>query len=139
MNESYFMSFMGGASGKFLSGIFWEMKSNCPVISQNIQITKYNSGHDIFNFWSGCVNGGGWKESIFDDLKFTYDNLPGIGYTFSHYYPKWQKIQNNPEFNNTKFIIIGLDIDDIKEIHINGFIKNDLNEFEKNLDKPGPG
>lgn len=131
MKESYFMSFIGGSSGRFLSGIFWEIKENNKIITEKIPLNKYNSAHNVFNFWQGAINGGGWQQSVFENLKFTYDNSTGMGYSFSHYYPDWQKIENNPEFNTTKFIIIGLDIDDIKEIHVNGFIKNDLDLSEQ--------
>lgn len=133
MNETYFVCFQAGTSGRFVSSIVWNLIND---IKEPIEYSDCNSAH-LNSYWtlswdhSSLPNGSANHQNIYDYFKFTKTvsalNPYGYGLLNTHVFPNFNVI--GERFPDTKIILIKYDIDDIPEINLNNVLKNKMDQL----------
>ena len=135
MNDTYFLSFLAGTSGRFISTIIWELANN---LEKEILYSMYNSAHVetfcvdswVFNQPDPTGNHDCYKLIEFDRSK-AKDNPNQIALFISHIYPDFDTIF--ARFSESKLVLILADESDYMEIGGNYLFKNAIEQSAFNI------
>ncbi len=122
MKEHFIVSFVGGTSGRFISGLLWNMLSGTTLA---IPYTNDNSSHlydGYINSWDVSTAADIHSVDIYSEFKFLHNQ--DIGVFYSHTYPNFTHIETH--IPNSKIIIVSFTESDIAEIAGNNLFKNQL-------------
>ena len=131
MDNTYFVGFLQGTSGRFISSIMWSLANDLRV---QARYTEFNSAHiDTFccvgwklNYKDPCDLLDSFRRIEFDRTK-TNINPNGIGLYYSHSYPDFDTISSR--FPDSKVVIVGITESDYKEIAANYLFKNGVEDI----------
>lgn len=126
MKEHFIISFLPGTSGRFISGLLWDMLSNN---THYVPFTKFNSSHNYEEYqtsWDMSTAGDIHNPNIYSEFKFL--PISDLGVFHTHVYPNFSHIENY--IPDIKLIIISFDFDDISEIVSNQLFKNQLSNLQ---------
>jgi hypothetical protein len=123
MNDPFFVAFIQGSSGRFISNIIWQLVSD---YSKELEYSQYNSAHlenMCCQYWdtSNMVDPT-WDKDGYETISFTNNQVVNV--FFSHTYPNFERVFL--KYPNSKFIIISIDDNDYYEIAGNYVFKNGL-------------
>ena len=142
MNETYFVSFISGSSGRFVCSILWNLINDLDL---ELSFGKYNSAH-LEAYWSlswdlsETKGPFGMIHNIYEKFNFNLTNKPSFlnpynkGLLNVHVYPKFDIIEKR--FPDTRIIIVQVDDDDLESIAKNSIRKNAFEIMESTNDKP---
>lgn len=133
--REYMLFFMPGSQGRFLASVLWALLNDVNV----------NNRPTSLNAWHGEI-GRGYVNTVtnlpdytgptfYHDLRWKHDN--NFALYRSHYYPNWEQLASIDRFNNTKFIVIHIDPEDLTECLVNEMYKNTyktIKGMEKTID-----
>ena len=124
MQNSYVVSFLPGSSGRFLASIIWCLVNE---VDYNLQITLFNSNHHAHLYNNTITNIDKLDNySGIDYEQLSWNKIENICAFHSHIYLDFDKIRNNPDLVDTKFIIIRVNENDLLECFCNENYKNHL-------------
>jgi hypothetical protein len=125
--SKFIVSFLPGASGRFIANMIWMLAQNK---HSDISIDQYNSVHDSVPYnvsWNRVSKHKGTANEFLDfkfNLRVTDSNPSGIGIMLTHQYPDWEIIRSQSEFDNCKIVVVSIAPDDFPEVTVNKFFKN---------------
>lgn len=138
MTNTYFVCFQAGTSGRFVSGITWNLINQLEL---PYEYSEVNSAHkespwalswDVSSLRDGSMN----HPQIFEEFNFvqttSHLNPNGYGLLNTHMFPDFHTIQRR--FPSAKVILLTYTPDDFYEICLNNVLKNGVEMFKKNDD-----
>ena len=123
MNDPFFVAFIQGSSGRFISNIVWQLINDT---NKDLKYTSFNSAHlenICSQYWdtSNMIDPT-WDTNGYETISFM--NMQINNLFFSHAYPKFENVFY--KYPNCKFVLIKIDNNDYYEIAGNYVFKNAL-------------
>ena len=137
MENTYFVGFLQGTSGRFISSIMWSLLNDLNV---HIPYSEFNSAHlesyAVMNWVTTHLPDPTWDKDCYQLIEFdnTVTNLNpnNVHLFYAHVYPDFETIFFR--FSDAKVVVIKMDASDYMEIAGNYLFKNGIeNTCHKNV------
>ena len=127
MDNTYFVGFLQGTSGRFISSIMWSLLND---LDTSTPYSDFNSAHletrCCLNWVTTDLPDPTWDKECYQLIDFnngkTNLNPNGIRLFYAHVYPDFETIFSR--FSDAKVVVVGIDESDYLEIAGNYLFKN---------------
>lgn len=127
MDNTYFVGFLQGTSGRFISSIMWSLLND---LDMSTPYSEFNSAHletrCCLNWVTTDLPDPTWDKECYQLIDFNNEktnlNPNGIRLFYAHVYPDFETIFSR--FSDAKVVVVGIDECDYLEIAGNYLFKN---------------